>query len=328
MKNITALAVLVIISGTFAVNNLLCQTQERTYDFSIAPQIGFVHGRALEVVYPVDTPADLLSELRWEMKPVFYLGAQIDFGRLNPMKGPGFFSSMSFRVGFSGESGVMEDRDWMSVENSSLTHFSSHTNETRKFYWMDIAAGASLPINHRFYIKPFLSGSWMLFSYEGKDGYGKYARPKDKSALYSDTFFPIDDNPIEYTYSGVVIRYTQEWYLFAAGLIFGIMLPADFSLDLSFQISPLAFCAAVDEHLTRNVKYMDITSRGLFLEPKCRLAYTVNQLEFSFEYAYRHIRKTRGTTYQKNAGGDYFANGEGGAGLSLSDTRFLVKILF
>jgi outer membrane protease len=257
------------------------------------------------------------------MKPVFYLGAQIDIGRIDPMKGPGFFSSLSFKAGIPGDSGLMKDRDWMSVENTELTHFSSHTNETCEFYWLDIAAGVSLPVKSYFYIKPFLSGSWMRFSFEGRDGYGKYARVKSSNPY---TYYPIDDDPYPYLFKGAVIRYTQDWFVLATGFIIGIKLPDNLSFDMSFQISPLTFCAATDEHLTTKTTYRDITSLGLFLEPAGRLTYTINHLELSLEYAYRYIGRTRGKTYQKYKDGDYAANGEGGAGLSLSNTRFLVKV--
>jgi outer membrane protease len=326
MKNITALALLVI-TGTFAVNHSLsCQEQEiKKYRFSIGPQFGFASGQALEVVYPENTKAALLSELRWDMKPIYYMGVQFDIDRIE-QKRPAFFSSLSFKAGIPDDSGVMEDRDWLSKENDALTHFSSHANSTTKFLWLDITAGVSFPVKTYFYIKPFLSGSWMCFSYAARDGYGKYAKVVPGN---SQTYYPIENNPDWYLFSGVVIRYNQNWLLAATGFTIGAKLPPLFSFELSFQISPFSFCIDRDEHLNRHLTYIDYTGWGLFLEPAARFLFTAQRLEFSFEYAFRHIGNTKGETLLSDDGGDfYLLNGKAGAGLSIIESRTIIKIRF
>jgi outer membrane protease len=327
MKSITALALLVI-TGTFAVNHSVsCQENEtaKKYNFSIGPQFGFASGQAFEVVYPENTKADLMSELRWDMKPVYYMGVRFDIDRAEHGKMPAFFSSLSFKAGIPGDSGIMEDRDWLSKENDALTHFSSHANRTNEFYWLDITAGVSLPVKTYFYIKPFLTGSWMRFSYAARDGYGKYA----KEAESPQTYYPIENDPYRFLFSGLVIRYTQNWLLAAAGFTLGAKLPPFFSFELSFQISPLAFCIDKDEHILRDYTYLDYTGWGLFLEPMARFLFSTRQLEFSFEYAWRHIGNTRGETLISISGGDFFSlNSKAGAGLSIIESRTVVKYRF
>jgi outer membrane protease len=326
MKNITAFAVLVIITSTLTVKPALCQEKERNFRFSFGPQFGFVHGQALEVVYPVDTKGRLLSELLWDMKPVFYYGAVLDFGPAESVKSPAFFSSLSFKAGVPNDSGIMEDRDWQSTENAALTNFSSHTNRTREFYWLDVKAGVSLPVKSLFYIKPFLSGSWSRFSFTGRDGYAKYAREKIKG---SATYFPIDDNPNVSSFTGDVIRYTQDWFLIAAGFTVGIKFLSNFSFDLSFQISPLTFCGDTDEHLLTDTVYRDTTRWGLFLGPGGKLSYNLQRLELSLEFTYRYIGETAGETYiNQNDSGYFSSTGKAGAGLSFTDTAFMVTVHF
>jgi len=217
MKNITALTALVtIIISLSAINAAWCQEEnsERNYAFSLGTQFGFVHGMALEYVYPTDTKGELLSELTWGMKPVFYYGFQFDLSRIDLMSSPGFFASASLKVGIPGDSGVMEDRDWMSTENDDLTHFSHHTNKTREFLWLDAAVGASIPVRSLFYLKPFISGSWMHFSFTGRDGYGEY--PSETTS-----------------FEGMeVIRYKQDWFLIATGF------PSE---QIFFPLFPLTF---------------------------------------------------------------------------------------
>jgi outer membrane protease len=325
MKNITALTILVITISVFSPNNYIhCQeTEKRNYGFSIGLQSGFVRGQALEVVYPVpgETMGELLSELRWDMKNIYYLGIKMDIARIDTLSAPGFYSSLSFKAGLPADSGVIENRDWMSNENNALTHFSSHTNRTNQFFTLDAAIGISVPVNSFFFFRPFIGGSWMRFSFTGRDGHLKYARVKGFNA-----YFPIDDNPIIRQLEGELIRYEQNWLLITPGLSVGAKI-LQFSFDLSFRASMFTYCAATDEHIARRTIFKDYTRLGLFLEPGLSISYSIQRVEFSLEAAYRHIGRTRGLTYiSENDGAYYVAANKAGAGLSILDTRFIVKL--
>jgi len=302
------------------------RSEAKNYAFSFGTQFGFVHGQVFELVYPVpnDTMGELLSELVWDMKPVFYYGFQLDFGRIDLMKELGFFASVSFKAGVPADSGVMIDRDWLSTENANLTHYSRHTNKTNEYYSLDAAVGASIPIGQYFYLKPFLSGSWARFSFAARDGLLRYARGNGPGK-----YFPIDDNPVEKTLKGDNIHYMQDWLLVAAGFSIGTKILYPFSFELSFQISPLTYCAAIDNHLdeSKRVDYYDFTAFGLFLEPRGSFSYAIEQIEFSFDFTYRHIFRTTGVSYfNEDDTGFYPSGNKAGAALSLFDMRFLVKL--
>jgi len=310
MKNIAVLTVLVIIFSVYSY----AEESERNYCFSFGPQLGFVYGQTMEYVYPLpgETKNELLSELIWEMKPVFYYGIQAKFSRIDMTSGPGFFSSVSFKAGIPADSGVIEDRDWLSPGNSELTRFSSHTNRTDKFLWLDAAAGASFPIKSLLYIKPFVSGSWMRFSFTGRDGYG----------IYNDW------NPKEQDFSGEkVASYQQDWLLLAAGFSIGTNILSHFLFDLSFQISPLTYCSSTDNHLLTDTIFRDITKWGLFLEPSFNMSFVVSPVDFSLGFSYRHIGKTKGNSYGNVSDTGFSLSGnKAGAGLSVVDSRFLVSL--
>jgi outer membrane protease len=331
MKNISILAIFVIILFLFsAFFPVYCEAQSN-YSFSIVPHFGFFYGQSREFVYPANTHVDLLSELLWDMKPILYAGLQIEYDLATLKRGPHLYASAAFKFGIPGDSGVLENRDWASMENDALTHFSSHTNETKEFFWLDAAIGVTIPITSSFYIRPFLSGGWMRFAFAARDGYGIYARGKTFDASNNPiTFYPIDDNPLEIQYPGrEVIRYQQDWFFIAAGINAGIRLSPLFSLDLSFKISPLTYCAAVDEHLTRNITFLDYTGFGLYLEPGFRVSLTIENIDFSLEGAYRYIGRTKGPSYRRIGDiGNFRQNGEAGAGLSIADVRFLVRFRF
>ena len=294
----------------------------RLYGFSISPYFGFVYGQSIELLFPVNTKGEYLSELLWDMKPVFYSGLQVEFGVKEPIKRPGVFSMVSFKTGNPGITGYHENFDWQSIENDALTNYSIHTNRTVEFLWLDVFMGASIPIS-RFYIKPFLSGSWMRFSFSGSDGHYIYARSKD-----TNTYHPIEDNPYIGNLSGEVIRYQQNWFLAAAGLSFGTNILTPVHLDFSFQISPLTYCAAIDYHILRSIKFFDFTSMGLFIEPKGSISYSLEKLDFLLEFSYRYIERTRGESYSKHDSSIYAfrQTNDSGTGLSIYNTRALMRI--
>ena len=173
----------------------------------------------------------------------------------------------------------------------------------------------------------------MHFAFTGRDGYGVYARQTSRT-----TFLPIIDNPSLIFYHGQeVIRYQQDWFLAAVGLSIGTKILSPFHINLSFQISPFTYCAARDDHLSVQFQdrwsdhrtYMDFTGWGLFIEPKGSISLKVKPLEFSLEFAWRHIGNTRGNTYSKIGNSQYFSqSGEAGAGLSVMDSRFMTRIRF
>jgi len=282
------------------------------YGFSVGTQFGFVHGSAFEYVYnPPGAEREILSELIWDMKPVFYYGFSLDFSRKDLMSGPGFFASISFNSGIPADSGVMEDRDWYwPTTNNEWTHFSSSTNKTRDFFRLDAAAGASIPVRSYFYFKPFISGSWMRFSFTARDGYRKY---------------PNVEGPLE----GDVCEYQQDWFLLAAGVAAGTNILLPFSFNLSFQISPFTYCAAIDNHLIResDTIFRDYAGWGLFLEPGASVSLKVERIEAALDFSWRFIGRTRGDSILISDG-KASRNGEAGTGLSFIDTRLLVKFHF
>jgi outer membrane protease len=325
MRNITVLIGLVII---LCAQPVVAQN-ERPYSFSLGSQFGFFYGQAEEIVYPSsEFKADLLSQLLWDMKPVFYIGLLADFSRRNPMEKWGGFANLSFKYGLPRKSGKMEDRDWESYENTALTSFSSHDNQTNKLFLLDLSAGFSVPLNRIILLKAYLNVSYMHLGFSGFNGYGKYARGNPP---YSGKYYPIDDNPTLKDYYGKVINYTQNWFHIAPGVSFGFFFHKNFSAELSFAISPLIFCNDEDQHLTTNVQFLDIMRGGLLIEPGLNFSFIANKwIELSLGCSWRHISKTRGETYWRKPIGEgaYFQQGMAGAGFSFIDTGFSLKVHF
>jgi len=304
-----------------AINNVYGQElilnedqKEKKYSFSFGPLAGFVYGQSFEYVYPLYTPAEILSELTWDMKPVFYLGIQMDYGRSGFMSGAGFFASLVFKAGFPTDSGKMEDRDWLSMHNTNLTNYSEHTNKITQFLWLDFSAGVSIPIADIFYIKPLLTFSWMHFSFSARDGYRTYAS-EDWEVI---------------RFYGEVITYRQDWLLLSPGISAGIYIGSLLHLEISFKYSPFTYCAAEDNHKdeTKIVTYLDFTGWGHFIEPSGRLSFKFKKADLSLEFSYRSIGRTKGVSYYTGNNNNYYLSpNESGAALSVIDTRIIFKII-
>jgi len=302
------------------------------YSFSLCPQFGLVYGHVEEIVYPTNTKAELLSLLLWDVKPVFYYGLLMDFSPVKPMERWRFFSGLSMKFGIPGPSGVMEDRDWQSAENTELTNFSSHDNITKELFFLDFSAGVSFPFFNLLIVKTFVTISYMNFRFNGENGYGTYARH-----LGNDKYAPIDDAPTEISFNGLgtVISYSQEWFYAAPGVSVGIGYKEYFLAEISFMASPLVLCAGLDEHKERKIQFRDRMTGGILLEPGFRFSVAASKwLGISWEISWRYIHGTRGASYQREAfssepigtGIDMLSANEAGSGMSVLNSALLLKV--
>jgi len=315
MKNITVFAVLVIMiqCAQFAFSQ---EEKAASYVFSTGTKFGMFFGQTEEIVYPpLSHKAELLSQLLWDVKPVFYYGLTMDFSRAQPMTQWGFFSTFFLRSGIPGNSGDMEDRDWQSTVNADLTNYSISDNITNNLLFLDFSAGFSFPIKRILLMKTYLTVSYMHFSFSAENGYYIYA----PSFGGDGTKKPLD---------GKVIDYTQDWLIIAPGVSLGYYFDTRFYAELSFQISPLIICNDIDQHLTRKIQFQDYMRGGLFLEPGFHFSWFAGKrLELSLDFSWRYISGTWGETYVSTIPAQYYTElGTAGAGMSMIDTGLCLKI--
>jgi len=305
------------------------EEQAASYAFSTWTKFGMLYGQAEELVYPSSPyKAEWLSQLLWDIKPVFYYGLTLDFSRAQPMDQWGFFANLSLKNGIPGNSGKMEDRDWMSTQNTALTHYSTHDNVTNELFLGDFSTGVSFPIKRILLMKTYLTVSYMRFNFSGQYGHGTYAR--ETGGYNSGIYASIDDNPTHVSFANweKIINYTQGWFIAAPGISLGYYFNNRFFAELVFQISPLIFCNDLDEHLTTSFQYRDNMRGGLFLEPGFHFSWFAGKrLELSLEFSWRYIEGTNGETYiSKVFTNNYTELGVAGAGLSMLDTGLCLKI--
>jgi outer membrane protease len=308
----------------------LSAQDNKDYSLSLCPQFGFLYGNVEEIVYPTNTKAPLLSQLLWDMKPVFYYGFVLDFSSVKPMEKWKFFSGLSMKFGIPGASGVMEDRDWGSKENTELTAYSSHDNITKEFFLLDFSTGLSFPLRNVLLIKAYINISYMLFGFYGENGSGLYARP-----LGNGKYASINDNPQEKEFSGTVISYRQEWFYAAPGVSLGFVLRRNYLFEISFMASPVVLCKSLDEHKSTSTQYRDNMKGGVMLEPGLKFSMSITKrIGLSYDVSWRHIKGTRGYSYLRKVNpsepagtaNDVLLDEESGSGFSLLNMSLLLKV--
>jgi hypothetical protein len=304
---------------------------DNNYNFTISQLGGIMYGQSEELVLKNKNDryySDIVSLLVWNIKPIFFIGYNLEFGPDIFLNKQGFYFQTSGKFGFPYISGKFIDKDWASHENAKLTHYSEHKNLTEKSIFIESSFGYNFIITNIFYLKPKINFSYMFLEFSGLDGWGKYAN-KVSTGIYDDINA---DNAADKEYSGKVITYNQNWYIFSFGFLFGIKMADKILLDLSFDITPLIYCQAEDQHLFPGNQnhILDKLLFGIYLEPKLNITFNLNKfLNLSLYGTYKFIQGTKGQSYFKplNSTMDFIPNGKSGANLYLLDAGLSVSII-
>ena len=300
IKKISILVILGSLFLTFAV------AETRVNSFSVSPTVGILYGQAEELVYKYPNSDQYMSELLWDIKPLFCIGITADFGPHDPFRQNGFIAALSFKYGIPLKTGMLENRDWVSPSHNDLTHFSWHDANSRGAFLLDISAGYSWSINDFLAITAYGEFTFNRFSWSGKDG--QYMLP------------PTSNIP-----QGEVIRYTQNWFILAPGLSLKWKPSLLFSLEGNFNYTPLIYCHARDDHFLRkhlisgdHITFFDYLFWGHYLKGGGEFAFSpVKKLDFLLNISYTFMTGTRGYTLVRgfreaeDAGAGYSALGFG-----------------
>jgi outer membrane protease len=297
--------------------------------FSLAFQTGFLYGQSQEIVYAGSESYKYFSELLWDMKPLYYYGAAASFSWNTAW----LFTGLSFNAGVPFLSGAMEDRDWDTPNHDVLTHYSVHENYTRRALLGDANLGVSIPLRYQdsivAFLKIYYNFSYMNFLWEGYNGYGQYIELHPEYDSW-------DPSMPKYEFSGKVISYSQQWFLFSPGIGVDLLIGPLWQLNFSFLVSPGIWALAVDDHFKTETEFEDSLSGGIFMEPRIELTFSPNKrFAFSAGVSYRYIDGSRGANRSRNmsngepsgAFSEWRKNG-GGAGFSALDTRLALKVFF
>jgi outer membrane protease len=298
------------------------------FSFSLEAGLGFFYGWSEEIVYK-DNSTKYLSELLWDMKPLLYYGAALSFEARAPSWPAGLYTDLSVKLGSSGRSGIIEDRDWLHPEKDYLTNYSRHDSYIEDAWFFDGDIGAAFPLNPGGAFNPAISFFWrfsyMKLRWLSRDGYIQYGPNSGPlEPIPWEDYFPKSETP------GPGIQYTQLWIIFSPGVAASFPISRFFALDCSFTVSPFIQAAAEDLHLLKSTQFEDRLQGGLALEPEIRVFFFPNsRCSLSLRVSWRSISGAKGHSRFKTAGAEtYSPGGTSGAGFHALDTGISFKVYF
>jgi outer membrane protease len=286
---------------------VFAEEKQSGYGFSVTPSFSMVYGQANEIVYKNSKTSDYLSELQWDIMPLFYAGWAADFGPVDNFSKHGFVGTLSFKMGIPQITGIMEDRDWEDkswLSSGTLTNYSRHDNFSARAILADLSLGYSFPLYNFIALGLNFDFSFMHYYWIASDGYYQYLNT-------GQTWV---DEIVKVPVKGNVIEYEQNWFILSPGVFVKFRLGRFFSLYGDFNYSPLIFCADTDNHLLRNTIFQDNLFFGHYLKGGGGITFSpMSDVDFALFLSYSSITDSRGDSYFYSvnhtgiAGGGYYA---------------------
>lgn len=249
----------------FASVYATAEIKKTDFSLSVEPLIGVKNGQVNEYVFLKESnyDCDKLSELNWEIKNEFYSGLKLNGSYKN------VFLEAGFTAGFPLECGTMKDSDWLNNNSSEVTETSGHdykTNYSESDNYIDYDISASLKTGYSFKlpelkkistkISPFFEFEYQLFKFTAKNGTAWYGSETDG---YYTAWNDEKNRKILY-FSGDVISYKRQNFIFWLGGSIAFNLPKDFSVGAGFKFSPFVYSESIDCHHLRGLYFLDIVS--------------------------------------------------------------------
>lgn len=236
-------------------------SETKFFSFSIEPLFGVKIGQVDEYVFlnNCDYADDKLSELNWEIKPEYYVGAKLSGEIYNA------FMETSFSFGFSGKTGKMLDSDWFNVQYSGLedyqykTTYSESDNYLKKDFSFEIKVGYDFNFPEikkiKINAKLFADFQYKNIKFDGKNGTQWY--PKFLGNYYPE-WSDSENVSINYMY-GIPISYERWTYITWLGFDANVDFGKHFSASAGFKVSPYLYAESLDNHHLKGVDYLDKT---------------------------------------------------------------------
>jgi outer membrane protease len=278
------------------------EQKKSSHAFSLSAELGMLYGTSYEIVYYSPSGRRYLSELQWNLKPLFFAGLSAAFAPRNPLDRIAFFAELEIKMGLPGKTGVTEDRDWFPIVSppGSLTHFSSHENYARAAFLADLGGGVSFPLGHSAAVKLSLDLSYMFFKHEAWDGYIQYGPNYYDPPQYE----PWNSSFEKKSLSGLGMDYTQHWFIASPGIAF-VVPGKSVSFSIFVAASPAVICVAFDNHFWRDLLTHELMFGGFFFETEVNFFFAFSEsLGIGLSVSYRTISETRGDRFDTENGID------------------------
>jgi len=281
--------------ATFFSVSLFAASPE-DFSLSVEPIFGMKWGQVDEYVYEKDSEGiyQKESELNWHIKNMFKVGGQID-GGFKKLKGKIHFSAL-----IPGECGIMEDSDWMDLNDVKTTYSKSENKITQAFDFSIELRYEFQPIE-KIKIAPVLGFEYKTISFEARNGYGWYGNVVSPHVSWDDP------NAVYYSKGSLCgIDYHRDVKQFLLGYYFEFKPIEKIRMYESFFVCPYAYTASYDTHYRNSEETIgtDYADEVYFFFKRFKYLtgcyYVFNKhWEIGFHISAFYAIGTTGTNYQK-----------------------------
>ncbi len=222
--------------------------------YSFTPFTETLHGVVQEYSWKDSSSGNLdymLSELLWDVDMLWTAGFDFLVNINN------FEMTAGVAFGLPGESGKMEDSDWLNDVQSQKTHYSEHDNYLRDYRNYDFSFGYVFEPSESWHVKPFLTLTHREFAFDSENGWHDYPTG---TYPYTEVGSGVDRNigPS----SGAAVSYEQymQYLSLGAEVAYIFEQSSEISLDISFL--PLVISTARDDHWKRDLEIIEAMFGG------------------------------------------------------------------
>lgn len=238
-----ALALLLCAAGAWAETTL-----------SLSPVFTWSYADLREYVYLYPSYKKL-SQLDWDAHNVIQYGARTDVMHNR------FLVSAEVAVVQKGESGLMQDYDWMFAKmtnppypESEMTEFSEHPVTILEKNMIDVRAAWKIFVKPKFSLAAGGGFQYLKTYLHGHDGYLQHSNYLAYPTV--DDYSPYDPDRPKWYVSGNVISYQQEIESLWLDVRADFKFTPSFTLTVDAGISPWQLIDCDDYHFTSNNSYV------------------------------------------------------------------------
>lgn len=259
-------------------------TPDADINFSAGFSFGVMNGEINEYVEDENHYNNHMSQLDWDIKNIKIADINTDILIERTL-----LIKTDIRFGFAGESGFMQDYDWLNPVSwpkdplEELTNYSKHTNILTKYYKISETLGVNLYLPLRITLTPFMMFEKEEIDFDGIDGYSLYK----------------SNNWEEKSFSGNVISYQQDTKMLFFGLALNFMPFHRAGLQISGAISPkITDVDAIDRHRLTRVAYWDHVYKGTMYKAQTSLYFNAYKWRFNLNGEIYYLPEATGFTSQ------------------------------
>ena len=310
----------------FLITSICVFAEVKLTEFSFAPEVGFLNGKIVENVWYVQTsitnntmtfrPTTRMSRLDWQPENAFFFGTATELSFNDKYK-----FSFSFKNAITGDSGIMEDYDWLNPifwpndPEDETTNYSIHTNHLKNFTLVQFSLGRifNLNKNKSIIITPHFGMQVNTFDFTGLDGWSTYKKNKWQKNYFTNK----------------VISYSQNFIAPLLGFTANIHFLKYFEANIDLSTLYVYEIDCMDIHyLTKNT-YNDRIENAWKFNAELGLFYKLNKNNrFGFRGTISYIPDSYGFTYPSSEATKPDTTTIGGTSRLLWTYSFVYKIIF